>query len=367
MRADFISKCILLVLLSVLTAFCAHVASAQKLATLPDPGEPIVGTFTSEDTDGRQLVLTAGPRLTVAMKPLRQTTAQYWTIAPVARDMVRIQIFAEEKFWSLTIDARTGEVGFARSDQVAEQFWRITQSLATPNAVRLESVASRGQFLAGYSDSSVVLEAAGASSSQNWFFDVAPPPQSVNVPPQKMLQVDQQLNQPIASVRAKLVNSHSKDLLVRVTDLRNGKFKDISIPPRGAREITLDRDTGATFTESYQVIGPLGNVLTRQFTTTLPPRTIYDISVYEKFLQSIAIDRTGKSPNKIEDINYQPKSVGIFPIPPGTQFDGGEIDVYRVAKQANNPGAVRRIDPNEFNQSEDSDPLEDALRGLRGR
>ena len=317
----------------------------------------------------RGLVLTAGPRRSVAMRPMRDLRSQYWTLAPVARDTVRLQLFEAGTLWSLAVDFGTGKVGFARSDQQREQLWRVTQSLAVPGALRFESLGLPGFYLTGGKNSVVSIATPSTSPAQNWFFDLSPPPPSVVIPVQRLLQRSIQPNPPLPPVATRLINSHTKELLVQVTDLRTGVPVDLTIPPRRAKDVMLDRDAGATFVETYEVSDGRGNSIRREFSTPVPPAPLYDITVYEKFLQSIAIDRTGKSPNIIEDINYQPKSLGLFVIPPGAEFRGGEVDVYQSAKNANNPGAARRVDPNVFNDNTDpdSDPLEDTLRRLRDR
>ena len=341
---------------------------AQQPFQLPQPGAPVVGTLTTEHTDANRLVLTAGARRSVAMQPMQSSRAQYWTLAPVARNTVRIQLFEKGDFWSLAFNPQTGRIGFERSAQDTNQLWRITRSLAVPGAIRLESVAFPGYYLAGSQDARVNVEPLSSSAKQNWFFDSAPPPPAVVIPTQQMVQQSVRANAPLQSAPTEFLNSHRNELLVRIMDLRTGVPTDLTIPAGKTRDFIFERDAGATFVERYEVVDALGNVFQQQFTTQVPPITFYDVTVYEKFLQSIAIDRTGKSPNKIEDINYQPKGVGFFVIPPGESFRGGKIDVYRSAKQANNPGAVRRLDPNIFNEkSEAEDPLERALREASGR
>lgn len=369
-RRFYANRSLLLVIfLGTACHYLPTLCQAQKLQSLPTVGQPIVGTLTTEETDLRGVVLTAGPQRTVAMRPMRDLRSQYWTLAPVGRDTVRLQLFEAGTFWSLAVDVRTGGVGFVRSDQKREQLWRITQSLAVPGALRFESLGVPGFYLAGDANSSVGVSIPSTSPAQNWYFDVSPPPPTVVIPVQRLLQQTIQPNPPLAPVPTRLINSDTKEVLVRVTDLRTGAPFDVTIPPKRAKDLVLDRDSGATFVETYEVIDGLGNSIRREFSTPVPPAPLYDITVYEKFLQSIAIDRTGKSPNKIEDINYQPKSIGLFMIPPGAEFRGGDIDVYQSAKKANNPGAARRVNPNVFNNKTDtdSDPLENALRGLRGR
>ncbi len=84
--------------------------------------------------------------------------------------------------------------------------------------------------------------------------------------------------------------------------------------------IDVERDNGATKVETFEVRDVNGFWNRREFRTDIPPATLYDLSVYEEFLQSIAIDRTGTSPDPIEDVNYQPRSIGLFLLPPGSQF-----------------------------------------------
>ncbi|MEM7560892.1 MAG: hypothetical protein AAF394_17350, partial [Planctomycetota bacterium] len=88
-----------------------------------------------------------------------------------------------------------------------------------------------------------------------------------------------------------------------------------------------------------------------------------DLSVYEEHLQSIAIDRTGTSPNPIEDVNYVPKSVGWLPLPVGEGLpEVSRMDLYAKAKQARNPGGVRRLDAEQFNAKTPERPLEQILK-----
>ena len=104
----------------------------------------------------------------------------------------------------------------------------------------------------------------------------------------------------------------------------------------------------------------------QELITAIPPSAFYDLSVYEEHLQSIAIDRTGKSPNPIEDVNYVPKSIGWLPLPAGPELPPhGQLDVHLRAKLANNAGAVRRIDPKQFDDPVEPRPLESILDKLQ--
>jgi hypothetical protein len=242
----------------------------------------------------------------------------------------------------------------------------MVPSLAAPGAVRFESAAYPGRYLAGHRDSRVSLERAGGSPAQNWFVDTTPPPNQVTIPSLQLVQHSVQPLAPLPPVKTLLTNSRDNEVWVVLTDLRNGTEQHLKIPARDGIEIELQRDSGAAFVESYQVTSALGNIYREEFSTSVPPATLYEITVYERFLQSIAIDRTGKSPNRIEDVNYQPRSIGVFLIPAGDQFQGGRLDIYELAKQQNNAGGVRPIKPENWEGGAGSlDPLEQALRDAK--
>ena len=338
---------------------------AQKLLQFPRDGNSVLGTLTTEQTDPQRLVLTGGGGLSVAMRPHQNRESQFWTLAPVGRDLARIQLFARGRLWSLSVDRATGQVGFSRSAESFDQLWRVISSKVSPGALRFESVTFVGNCLAGEIDSAVTLQPASDSAAQVWYFDAAPPPPTIQVPIQRLVTATVQPNPPLDSVQTRLINSGRSELLVRITDLRTGSSTDIRIQPGGFHDIEIERDAGATFIEKYEVVGPTGPLLSQQFVTPVPPSSLYDVSVYQKFLQSIAIDRTGKSPNPIEDVNFQAKSIGSFVIPAGDRFRGGELDVMRLAKQVDNPGGVRSIAPNVFNRADERvDPLEQVIREL---
>ena len=174
-------------------------------------------------------------------------------------------------------------------------------------------------------------------------------------------------NQPLGSTTVQIVNSHSDTLLVLIADRRNPQqLQKLRIPSRGSERIQLDRDAGATIIETVETLDAFGNWQQQQFKTAIPPSVLYDISVYEEFLQSIAIDRTGKSPNPIEDINYQPRAVGFFLVPPGDDLPAqAELDAYRIADDAHNPGAVRKLSQRDLERKSAApatDPLKDLLK-----
>ena len=128
----------------------------------------------------------------------------------------------------------------------------------------------------------------------------------------------------------------------------------------------MKRDPGATLVETVELRSGTGVWESRQLVTSIPPTALYDLSVYTEHLQSIAIDRTGKSPNMVEDVNYVPKSVGWFLLPAGADLPAsGSLDVYAEARKADNPGAVRKINFEEYNDPPETRPLEALLKEAR--
>jgi hypothetical protein len=140
----------------------------------------------------------------------------------------------------------------------------------------------------------------------------------------------------------------------------------VRIEPGAQVTYAFDRDAGAALVEVYETRSPGGVWNREQLVTQIPPATIYDVSVYEEFVQSIAIDRTGTSPNPIEDISVLPKSVGMVLLPPGAALPArGRFDAYAEAARAHNPGAVRRWDPKTFDRSSAApDPIQAALQSV---
>jgi hypothetical protein len=158
-----------------------------------------------------------------------------------------------------------------------------------------------------------------------------------------------------------LYNSHSKEIWVVVADLADpSQSLRLKIPPAQAETVSLARDPGATLVEIHQFATPYGDLRRDEFVTQLPPAVRYDVSVYELILQSISIDRTVPG-GRLEGTNYSPRSIGLFPIPPGAVLQDGRLDVYELAKQQENPGAVRRIDPGDWSEEPDAEHPVDAL------
>lgn len=353
-------------LLAVLLLPIRICAQPPEPLPLPEPGTTEIRVLSTEDAADRGLVLTARPNGAVRMAPDRSSSNQFWVLSPVGRRTFRLQLFEAGQLWSLAASDSTGRVTLAPSARDASQLWRVIPSLVVPRAARLENVAFPSRSLAGSRDSVVSLERSSGGAAQQWYLDATPPPPTVVLPTVQLTEHAVRAAPQLPPVTARLVNSHNAELWVVVIDLRDGQTQRLTIPAGRTVDVQLDRDAGATLVETYQVISPLGEVYREEFVTPVPPAVLYDLAVYERFLQSIAIDRTGKSPNKIEDVNYQPKGVGVFSVPPGNRFSGGVIDVYQRAKEARNAGGLRPIDPDQWERREsEPGPLERALEAAR--
>jgi hypothetical protein len=148
-------------------------------------------------------------------------------------------------------------------------------------------------------------------------------------------------NPPLRPVEVMLTNEHTRELWLLIADLRNPrKPTRMKLKPGESKPVVLERDAGSQLVETIETLGRA-----ERHVYDLPPQPLYDISVYELFLQSVAIDRTKRGKGKVEDINWSPKSIGILPVPPGELLrDGTTLDVFAEAKSERNAGAVRRLD-----------------------
>ena len=245
----------------------------------------------------------------------------------------------------------------------ADQLWRI-QTIQGNSGYCFESVLYPGMGLTYIPNQGLSLQNITFDPWQVWL----PQAPTFALPQPQFRTVQHQLvaNPPLRTATAKITNSHSDTLLVLVADRRHSQsIQKLRIPARGSEVIQLERDPGGTIVETVETLDAFGNWNQQQFNTPIPPSVLYDLSVYEEFLQSIAIDRTGKSPNPIEDINYQPRSIGFFLVPPGDELpEVAEIDAYRIAEDSQNPGAVRRLNSRDLQKANAvpaTDPLKDLL------
>lgn len=300
-----------------------------------------------------------------------------WYVVPVAQDMVRIQQSIGNRWYALGIDSQgrrtrgsiVADVGFFPIGDSAQQLWRI-QSL-TIGGYLIENVGLPGVWLTCGQNGGLWLQPLGNTPYQVWW----PQQPAFPLPIPQFRNVSEQYvpNTLLPPSQLRINNSHSETLFLLLTDRRSpNSSSKLRIPAGGSESVVLDRDAGGTILQTIEVADALGNWERYEFQIPVPPSILYDLSVYEEFLQSIAIDRTGKSPNVIEDINYQPRSVGFFLLPAGDGLpQSGSIDAYGAAVEANNPGAVRRIPkkdlPNSSSQSPPRDPLKDLLDQIQSK
>lgn len=182
--------------------------------------------------------------------------------------------------------------------------------------------------------------------------------------PTQSVLIDSQTipNPQLPPARVVLRNDGPREVQVGIVDLQNpGKDRSVRIRPSSSVAFELERDAGARQISHYRVITPYGESVTREIVTDIPPTIRYEVVVHEWAVQSVAIDRTGKSPNVIEDINYQGKGLGRFQLPPGPELQSGTIDVYRAARAQGNQGTVAPIVPREPQPSDTASPLERAI------
>ena len=167
-------------------------------------------------------------------------------------------------------------------------------------------------------------------------------------------------NPPLEPVTLEMSNSHTEEIWVLVADLRTpAQGRKFKIPAGKSASVKLDRDSGSTIVEQWEIMTPRGATIEERV-AEVPPQQLYDISVYELFVQSVSIDRTQAGRGRVDNVNRVPKSVGLINVPGGAEFKGGKTQIYKHAK-GRNPGAVRKIDPANWR---DSVPQDDALRGL---
>lgn len=168
----------------------------------------------------------------------------------------------------------------------------------------------------------------------------------------------------LPAARLQFVNSTRDPLRVEIVDLKRGRvIGEKTIDAGGAAQVTLPRDAGGEAFETYRTYGPQGDVSEREVTRRIEPEVRYEVVVHRWKLQSIAIDRTGKSPSPVEDAQFAGEPVGRFRLPAGAALIDGRIDIYRAAVEAANPDSVPSIFPADAAASE-RDPLREALQGM---
>lgn len=169
---------------------------------------------------------------------------------------------------------------------------------------------------------------------------------------------------PLPPVQVELRNDGPREVQVGVIDLKNPSGnQSVRIQPGGSISVQLARDSGGQRIEHYRVVNAFGQFVTREIVTEVAPASRYEVAVHEWAMQSVAIDRTGKSPNVIEDINFQGRGIGRFLLPAGPALQPGVIGVYSAAVRQGNAGTVQPIVSEEDLPPRDTNTrrLEDAV------
>lgn len=315
----------------------------------------------------RRTFLSRGTAGGLNLVPQNAFGSQNWSIVPVGNGLARVQYINNGSILALGCQNNSSPLDLYALADRADQLWRINPYPGASGCYALESLQYPGQALT-FHQNQVVLSPIVYSPYQQWWptAPILPPAQPVY----RNVQQNVIPNPPLPPARVELANRHTDALIVLLADRRpSGTAQKIRIAAGQSQTVSMERDAGATLIETYEVAGGYGGYDRREYRTSIPPVSLYDVSVYEEFLQSIAIDATGTSPNPIEDINYQPRSVGMFIVPPGAALpDQAQFDLHRLATSAKNPGGVRRLSPEDYDQKNPpAEPLKDILRQYQQR
>lgn len=325
---------------------------------LPQDSQPIC--LVSTDTEGRQWAFSQrGAKLGCAAE--FQSRAIWW-VAPVAPGVVRLQIIDHGKIWAVSAADRN-QLRLSLVSNDSRQLWRVCPAFQQSNLYLLENVFFGATYLTHLGHGDIGLQPLLGIPPQLWAVLIPPTNALTSLQPfWRSVRREIRPNPPLPPADLELVNSHRNAVGVLIGDQRqHHEVQWLRIEPKGSASISVERDAGATLVETVEIQTPLGDWSRQEYVTEIPPSRWIDLSVYEEFLQSIAIDRTGKSPNRIEDINVVPRSVGFFFLAAGAELpEKGQVDVYTQAVAANNPGAVRRL-TSEWLEKNRSDPVESIL------
>lgn len=327
--------------------------------------EPRMLRFSTVDDRGESWVLARQDATRPMMVRAAAARNADWFVVPVSRGFVRLQHY-DRGIVSVLAAAPNRGLVMEPIAQDMRQLWQIAPCPQTPGRFTFENAAHRGFALGGGAGNNFGLQPIALNPQQMWM-PLAPAIIAPIEPFWRSVNTQVRPNPPLDPAKLDLVNSHRYALIVLIGDRRSSNAPaQLRIEPNSTSEVTLERDAGATLIETIEIRSPFGIWDQQQLVTPIPPVMIYDLSVYEEFLQSIAIDRTGTSPNPIEDVNYVPKSVGWIPVPPGDALPVvSRLDVYSRAQTAKNPGAVRRFDPKSFDKKPRIDPLQSILDDVK--
>ena len=315
---------------------------------------------------GHALNAAAGGRLTIASAA--DVDGQAWLITPLDHGYYRIHSGRQGRRRSLS-GPSDGPPRLERTARDVSQLWQLLPIHNRPGyyAFACAGAGPAAHVLTADASGVVSLQPFVHSSSQMWVLrpwaGVLPPAFSEY----RFASRELRPNPPLEPALVEFVNSHSKELWVLVADRRNpAESIRLRISAGQSEKISLARDAGGTLVEIYEY-GLPGLTQRDEFATPLPPAVRYDVSVYELALQSITIDRTVPG-GKLENVNYSPKSVGWFELAPGPELGSGPLQVFQTAAGQKNPGAVRRIDPTEWQPDlKPTDPVQSLLDEFKKR
>ena len=255
--------------------------------------------------------------------------------------------------WSLSVVGVDGSWVEWTAEQT-EGPWRaipIAAGLSPRTATGIDPTASYAFALDRRGDLRVASrERGGRWSCVICGYEPPPAPHPAVLAPPVLISRQVIAATPLPAAAVNLVNRHERELWVVVADLRNpAKVAKFKIKPGETKNLLVDRDAGSRIIETWQIADPFGGSRIERNGYEVPPQPLYDVSVYERVLQSVAIDRTKRGQGRIEDVNWSPKSVGFFLLPAGPELPAkATIDLYAEAVGANNPGGVRQINPQEW-------------------
>jgi hypothetical protein len=172
-------------------------------------------------------------------------------------------------------------------------------------------------------------------------------------------------NPPLEPAKLELANGGPREISVTIVDLKTNTTEQRRIRPSERVEINVARDAGGKRLQRYQSVTLAGDSVVKEVVSEIRPAVRYEIIVHEWVMQSIAIDRTGKSPSVIEDVNFQGKGLGRFTLPPGNELQPGTLDVYQAAISVANRGSIAPITAQEKSIGDGLSPLERAIENLQ--
>jgi hypothetical protein len=154
-------------------------------------------------------------------------------------------------------------------------------------------------------------------------------------------------NPELPPARVTLMNRGPDPLVVQIVDLfRPRQPQEEKIAAGAQVEIELARDSGATLEEVFLVPGPGGVLLEQTASHPIPPEQRFVLAMWsDKETYKVLPFKDAKkgAPKSVtEGFSRRTQvSLGVIPVPPGDLLeDGDQMDLMRIAKRLNNPGAV---------------------------